>query len=150
MVSKIINNPNNVSATINNTFPDQFLITYKDTLLANSSPNIKKIYQIKKRTSPSKINIGKNTLINQFNPILTNITVPNTNPVKPKNRKMVYNIDNIKHKVNQANIIALTQSCPTNYNPPVLNKYNTKNSSHIINHYNTMSYIDKSIKGNEQ
>ena len=60
---------------------------------------------------------------------------------------MVDNIDNIKHKVNQANIIALTQNCPTNYNPSVLNKYNLNNSSHIINHNNTISYRDKLFKG---
>ena len=92
--------------------------------------------------------MGKNKLINEFNPILTNIMVPNVNPITPKNRKIINNIENIKFMVNQANIVVATQNCPTNYNPPVLNKYNTNNSSQIIHHNNTISYKNKLIKGN--
>ena len=79
--------------------------------------------------------------------MLTNITVPHVNPVIPKIRKIVDNIENIKYTVNQADIIAPTQNSPTNYNPPVLNKYNTNNSSHIIHHHNTISYRYTLIKG---
>ena len=61
---------------------------------------------------------------------------------------MVDNIKNIKYTVNQANIIAPTQNFPTNYNSPVLNKYNTNNSSHITHHHNTISYRNTSIKVN--
>ena len=52
---------------------------------------------------------------------------------------MVDTIENIKYTVNQAKTITPTQHFPTNYNPPVLNKYITNNSSHMIHHDNTLS-----------
>ena len=59
---------------------------------------------------------------------------------------MVDNIENIKYTVNQAIIIVPTQNCCINYNPPILNKYNTNNSIHIIHHNNKISYRDTLIK----
>ena len=57
---KNINTPNNVSNTTNHIFTDQLTNSYNDTLLINFFTDSNFIIN-KIRTTPSKINIGKNT-----------------------------------------------------------------------------------------